>query len=149
MWLAYLSCNGSSKLVVSRLHPLSFFVDFVGSFEDQSRYFVYLLFSDTVRRRLHNYYLQEELLMPYYTTELKSTPNKQMEDIFIFVGVCVSWLYSCIHSLLSNNTHCTVYYCMCPGSLALTVITACCSDPEWKLFPGTVCTLLSRNGLDI
>ena len=107
-----MSGNGSSKLVVSLLHLLSFFMDFLGAFEDQRIDFVCLLFSDTVRRRLHTYYLQKELLMPYYTTELKRTPNKQMEDIFIFVGVCVLACVRAlfIHTLSFEQQH--TLYCM-------------------------------------
>lgn len=38
------------------------------------------------------------------------------------------------------------FFTVCvPGCLVLTVITVCCSGPEWTLSPGTVCTLFSRD----
>lgn len=66
-------------------------MDFLGAFEDQRRAdndFWFICYLHTVRRRLHNYLIQEQPLMLYYTAKLNSTPDKLDETICMW-SVCV------------------------------------------------------------
>lgn len=72
--------------------------------------------------------------------------SKRLENDSVLFELCFTQ-WQLFQNLVYINTHTVLDITACvPGCLALTVITLCCSGPEWKL--GTVCTLLSRDCRD-